>query len=247
MTEPNSSAGVWMRAGDRERMVCVGAIADMYIVQHTKKGYLIWLTTVSTPEVLWMFMLVFDKHITDEEEEEKIEKITDFPIQPRLVGWLVGMRAVWWLDTSNDQICHLLFKAISLVDIVIVRMSECALWNIKVVNVIFYENSEKWPFELNFVRTHCSNLTLNAIYVGTKLSIFSFFFSFHAKRYLRTWGMSSPGEPATEPTHFCLIYQFQIATNSVSVCFFLCSLHLVETTVKQRDIDINNNANENKN
>lgn len=175
MTEPNSSAGVWMRAGDRERMVCVGAIADMYIVQHTKKGYLIWLTTVSTPEVLWMFMLVFDKHITDEEEEEKIEKITDFPIQPRLVGWLVGMRAVWWLDTSNDQICHLLFKAISLVDIVIVRMSECALWNIKVVNVIFYENSEKWPFELNFVRTHCSNLTLNAIYVGTKLSIFSFF------------------------------------------------------------------------
>lgn len=57
--------------------------------------------------------------------------------------------------------------------------------------------------------------------------------------------MSSPGVQATEPTHFCLIYQFQIATNSV--VFFFSSLHLVATTVKQRDIDINNNANENKN
>lgn len=67
-----------------------------------------------------------------------------------------------------------------------------------------------------------SNLTLNTIYVGIKFGIFSFYFrSCEAKFAHITNEPPPPAVQATEPTHFCLIYQFQIATNSVCVFFFL--------------------------
>lgn len=90
-----------------------------------------------------MFMLVVDKHITDEEEEEeKTEKITDFPIQLRLVGWLVCALFDGLTHRMTKSVIYYSKQLVRLI-CVIVRMSECALWNIKVVNVIFYENSEK--------------------------------------------------------------------------------------------------------
>lgn len=202
MTEPNCtkwSAVAWVRArgtkgiragtGEREREIeSANGMrgCKSWHVQYKKN----LLDSVdhridTETEVSWMFVLVVvDKHITDEKE---VEKNNRFPIQP----WLVCALCDGLTHEMTKSVIYYSKQLVRLI-CVIVCMFECRLWNIKVVNVIFFFILKNDL--LNLICTHAlthaldriwSTLTLNTIYVGTKLCIFSSFFV-HVKRNLRT-------------------------------------------------------------